>query len=130
MQPGSLSSATTNRAQNLCRRAAVGLATTILAFGRIRMTRPLLSAAIGALLLGGLAAAPAHAAGCIKGAIIGGATGHFLGHHGLIGASAGCLIGHHEAAVHAREHARVRGQQMRYEGSTGGYDHAQSDYGR
>jgi hypothetical protein len=41
--------------------------------------------------------APAEAKGCIKGALVGGAAGHFTGHHGLIGAAAGCAIGHHEA---------------------------------
>ncbi len=41
--------------------------------------------------------APAEAKGCIKGALVGGAAGHFAGHHGLIGAAAGCAIGHHEA---------------------------------
>jgi hypothetical protein len=40
---------------------------------------------------------PADAKGCIKGALVGGAAGHFAGHHGLIGAAAGCAIGHHEA---------------------------------
>jgi hypothetical protein len=29
--------------------------------------------------------------------LLGGAAGHFAGHHGLIGAAAGCAIGHHEA---------------------------------
>ncbi len=47
--------------------------------------------------------APAQAAGCIKGAIVGGAAGHFAGHHGWLGAGAGCLIGRHEANKHARE---------------------------
>jgi hypothetical protein len=40
---------------------------------------------------------PADAKGCIKGAMVGGAAGHFAGHHGLLGAAAGCAIGHHEA---------------------------------
>ena len=39
---------------------------------------------------------PVHAKGCIKGAVVGGAAGHFVGHHGLL-AAAGCAIGHHEA---------------------------------
>lgn len=37
--------------------------------------------------------APAEAAGCLKGAIIGGIAGH-LAHHTLLGALGGCLIGH------------------------------------
>jgi hypothetical protein len=40
---------------------------------------------------------PAQAKGCIKGALIGGTAGHFVGHHGLLGAAAGCVIGRHEA---------------------------------
>jgi hypothetical protein len=45
------------------------------------------------------------AAGCLKGAVIGGVAGHYVGHHGVLGAGAGCLIGHHEATKHARERA-------------------------
>lgn len=78
------------------------------------------------LLVAGLAGAPAYAAGCLKGAAIGGVGGHFLGHHGLIGAGVGCLIGHHEAAKHARERAR----QEHYQGSTGEATQAESNYGR
>jgi len=47
--------------------------------------------------------APAQAAGCLKGAAVGGVAGHFAGHHGVLGAGAGCVIGHHEATKHARE---------------------------
>src|SRR4026209_1718584 len=36
----------------------------------------------------------AHAKGCIKGALVGGAAGHMVG-HGKIGAAAGCVVGHH-----------------------------------
>jgi len=78
------------------------------------------------LLLAGLAGAPAYAAGCLKGAAIGGVGGHFLGHHGLIGAGVGCLIGHHEAAKHARERAATQHQQD----STYGDTQANSNYGR
>ena len=81
------------------------------------------------LLVAGLAGAPAYAAGCLKGAAIGGVGGHFLGHHGLLGAGVGCLIGHHEAAKHARERARLQHQQME-EGSSGGGYQANSYYGR
>jgi hypothetical protein len=49
-----------------------------------------------------LPAGPAHARGCIKGAVIGGTAGHFAGHHGLLGAAAGCLVGRHYANKHAR----------------------------
>jgi hypothetical protein len=47
----------------------------------------------------------ANAAGCLKGAAVGGVAGHFAGHHGLIGAGIGCLIGRHHANKMAREHA-------------------------
>ena len=54
----------------------------------------------------GLSATPADAAGCLKGAAVGGVAGHFAGHHGLLGAGAGCLIGRHEANKRAREQAQ------------------------
>lgn len=47
----------------------------------------------------------ANAAGCLKGAAVGGVGGHFAGHHGLLGAAAGCAIGHHQANKQARENA-------------------------
>ena len=50
-----------------------------------------------------LTPAPVQAAGCLKGAAVGGGAGHFAGHHGLLGAGAGCVIGRHEANKHARE---------------------------
>jgi hypothetical protein len=54
-----------------------------------------------AMALGlGLAFAPinADAAGCLKGAAVGGVAGHVAGHHGTMGAAAGCAVGHHEAS--------------------------------
>jgi len=39
---------------------------------------------------------PVQAAGCLQGAAVGGAAGHLMGHHTLLGAGAGCLIGRHE----------------------------------
>lgn len=44
----------------------------------------------------------AEAKGCVKGAAVGAVGGHFLHHHGLLGAAAGCAIGHHHAKVKAR----------------------------
>jgi hypothetical protein len=93
------------------------------------------------LLAAGLGGAPAYAAGCLKGAVIGGVAGHFVGHHGLLGAGAGCIIGHHEAAKHARERARQqelgssnydRGNydHGNYGGSGSSYDRGGSNYGR
>lgn len=46
-----------------------------------------------------MAIAPAEAAGCLKGAAVGGTAGHFVGKgHGVLGAAAGCAYGHHRAA--------------------------------
>ena len=63
--------------------------------------------AAGAMALG-LMVAPinAHAAGCLKGAAVGGVAGHMAGHHGVLGAGAGCAVGHHEASKHEAEQAR------------------------
>ncbi|MGH1575150.1 hypothetical protein ACRAWG_36520 [Methylobacterium sp. P31] len=42
---------------------------------------------------------PVEAKGCIKGAIIGGAAGHYLAnHHGVIGAVVGCIAGRYGAS--------------------------------
>ncbi|HLY46298.1 MAG TPA: hypothetical protein VKQ73_12015 [Stellaceae bacterium] len=46
---------------------------------------------------------PAQAAGCVKGAVVGGVAGHYVAHHGLLGAAVGCAIGHHEARKHYRD---------------------------
>ena len=59
--------------------------------------------ALALLMAAGWATVPAQAAGCLKGAAVGGVAGHFAGHHGVLGAGAGCVIGHHEATKHARE---------------------------
>ena len=46
----------------------------------------------------------ATAAGCLKGAAVGGIAGHFVGHgHGLLGAGVGCLVGRHHANKVVRE---------------------------
>jgi hypothetical protein len=49
-----------------------------------------------------VAAPAANAKGCLKGAAAGAVGGHFLHHHGLLGAGIGCAIGHHHAKVKAR----------------------------
>ena len=70
-----------------------------------------------------LGSTPAPAAGCLKGAVIGGVAGHYVGHHGLLGAGAGCLIGRHEANKHAWEHAeRERASERGYQAGQEGYD--------
>jgi hypothetical protein len=57
------------------------------------------------------ASTPADAKGCIKGALLGGAVGHYTAHHGLLGAAAGCVIGRHEAARHQREREQDQARQ-------------------
>jgi hypothetical protein len=47
-------------------------------------------------------ASNAQAAGCTKGAVVGGVAGHVAGKHGVAGAAGGCAIGHHEAAKKAK----------------------------
>ena len=47
-----------------------------------------------------LSSTQTQAAGCIRGAIVGGLAGHLV-HHGMLGAAAGCAIGHHEASKQA-----------------------------
>ncbi len=53
----------------------------------------------------------ANAAGCLKGAVVGGVAGHYVGHHGLMGAGVGCLVGRHHANKAAREQSM---QDQRY----------------
>ena len=64
------------------------------------MKRVMLAAGVAAALMG---AGQAQAAGCLKGAAVGGVAGHFAGHHAVLGALAGCAIGHHRAAVKRRQ---------------------------
>jgi hypothetical protein len=66
----------------------------------------LLSTALAFSIAAGWVAAPAHAAGCLKGAAVGGVAGHLAGHHSVLGAGAGCVIGHHEATKHAKENVQ------------------------
>jgi hypothetical protein len=44
----------------------------------------------------------AEAAGCTKGAVVGGVAGHVAGKHGVAGAAGGCAVGHHESAKKAK----------------------------
>jgi len=76
------------------------------------MKQILLSAAI--MMAFGVTLAPIHAdaAGCLKGAAVGGVAGHMAGHHTLLGAGAGCAIGHHEASKHEREDRQHAQQDM------------------
>ncbi|MFT0180464.1 hypothetical protein ACMSIO_08385 [Pseudomonas benzopyrenica] len=65
--------------------------------------------ALSALLLG--ASQATFAAGCVKGAVVGGAAGHVAGGHGVAGAAAGCAIGHHEANKKAKEEQQAAPRQ-------------------
>jgi uncharacterized protein YcfJ len=60
-----------------------------------------LAAAIAISMTGAAALQPAEAAGCIKGAAVGGVAGHYAGHHAILGAVGGCIVGHHMAKVDA-----------------------------
>jgi hypothetical protein len=62
--------------------------------------RTILAAAIVASLAGGT---PVFAKGCIRGAIVGGIAGHYVGRgHALAGAAAGCIVAHHHYAEQAK----------------------------
>lgn len=65
------------------------------------MMRRMMFAAAAVVLAAG-AAGQAEAAGCLKGAVVGGVAGH-MAHHGVLGAAGGCAVGHHLAAKHKRE---------------------------
>lgn len=63
-----------------------------------------ITVAVAAVLALAAVAPAANAKGCIKGAVVGGAAGHYVGKgHGLLGAAAGCLIGRHHANKQARQ---------------------------
>jgi len=64
--------------------------------------KSILVAAAAMLTVVGLSSGPSQAAGCVKGAMVGGIAGHLVG-HGLLGAGAGCAIGHHEAYRHDQQ---------------------------
>jgi hypothetical protein len=65
--------------------------------------KPIVSGAMLALVVGAFLSGPADAAGCLKGAVVGGVAGHYAGNHGLLGVGAGCLIGRHYVKKHARQ---------------------------
>lgn len=54
-------------------------------------------------------ASPVHAAGCLKGAAVGGLAGHMAG-HGVLGAAGGCAVGHHMANKSANNAERSQYQ--------------------
>jgi hypothetical protein len=80
-----------------------------------------MKAAVGAaalFLTAALLPGHADAAGCLKGAVVGGVAGHFAGNHGALGAGAGCLVGRH----HANKKAQ---QQMNGNGGSGSSTNSQ-----
>lgn len=50
-----------------------------------------------------LVAGTANAAGCLKGAAVGGVAGHVAGKHGVVGAVGGCVVGRHMANKKAKK---------------------------
>ena len=55
------------------------------------------------LVAGTVTATPVLAKGCIRGAIVGGVAGHYVGRgHALAGAAAGCLVARHHFAQEAK----------------------------
>ena len=42
-----------------------------------------------------MAASPAEAKGCLRGAVVGGVAGHYAHRHAVMGAMAGCAAGHY-----------------------------------
>jgi uncharacterized protein YcfJ len=59
----------------------------------------------------------AHAAGCLKGAVVGGVAGHVEGHQAVIGAVGGCIVGHHYAKEKEKERAVAGSQRSSVEPS-------------
>jgi hypothetical protein len=82
--------------------------------------KSMLIAAAAMLAVVGLSSGPSEAAGCAKGAVIGGVAGHLVG-HGLLGAGAGCAIGHHQADRRDQERGRSERAWDHNRGSTAGY---------
>jgi hypothetical protein len=62
-------------------------------------------------LLIGLGTSQAYAAGCLKGAAVGGVGGHFVGSgHAVLGAAGGCIVGRRMANKKAKEDAQAKAQ--------------------
>jgi hypothetical protein len=62
-----------------------------------------LMVAVSMILSATLLCGSADAAGCLKGAAVGGVAGHYAGNHGLLGAGVGCIVGRHHANKQARQ---------------------------
>jgi hypothetical protein len=66
--------------------------------------KSIVAIAVAAMIAVAAVPGSVQAAGCLKGAAVGGVAGHFVGHHGLIGAGIGCVVGRHNANKRAAEH--------------------------
>ena len=62
-----------------------------------------LMVAVSMILSATLLCGSADAAGCLKGAAVGGVAGHYPGNHGVLGAGVGCVVGRHHANKQARQ---------------------------
>ncbi len=67
---------------------------------------------LAAALVSSFTATPVLAKGCIRGAIVGGVAGHYVGRgHALAGAAAGCLVARHHYAQKAKAQQTPRRRQ-------------------
>lgn len=67
------------------------------------------SAMLAVAFLAASFASQVQAAGCLKGAVVGGVAGHYVGKgHAVLGAAGGCIAGHHMAKEKAKEDALAR----------------------
>jgi outer membrane lipoprotein SlyB len=58
---------------------------------------------LAAALVSSVTATPVLAKGCVRGAIVGGIAGHYVGRgHALAGAAVGCLVARHHYAQKAK----------------------------
>ena len=76
--------------------------------------KSILTVAAAAMIAATAMSGPVQAAGCLKGAAVGGVAGHFVGHHGLVGAGIGCLVGRHNANKRAEQQHRGMRDYNRY----------------
>jgi hypothetical protein len=69
-------------------------------YPRIKASRIKIALATATLPLA--TAGTANAAGCLKGAVVGGVAGHYARHHSVVGAVGGCMVGRYLAKQHAQ----------------------------
>jgi hypothetical protein len=81
----------------------------------MKTTSILVSGAFALAMAVAFAPTQVQAASCLEGAAVGGAAGHLMGHHTLLGAGAGCLIGRHEENRDAHGAAYRNDREDRYD---------------